>query len=33
MTEYYGNTLDMAIEDIAKYADQMDHLVSLLDHY
>ena len=33
MMEYYGNTLDMAIEEIAKYTDQMDHLVSILDHY
>ena len=33
MMEYYGNTLSMAIEEIAKYTDQMDHLVSILDHY
>ena len=33
MMEYYGDTLDMAIEEIAKYTDQMDHLVGVLDHY
>ena len=33
MIEYYGDTLDMAIEEIAKYTDQMDHLVGVLDHY
>lgn len=33
MVEYYGDTLNMAIEEIAKYTDQMDHLVGVLDHY
>lgn len=33
MKEYYGNTLDMAIEEISKYTDHMDSLTSVLDHY
>jgi hypothetical protein len=33
MLEYYGNTLSMAGEEIAKYTDRMDHLNSVLDHY
>lgn len=33
MMEYYGNTLDMAADEIAKYTDRMDHQVSVLDHY
>jgi hypothetical protein len=31
--EYYGNTLDMAAEEIAKYTDRMDHQTSVLEHY
>jgi hypothetical protein len=31
--EYYGNTLDMAAEEIAKYTDRMDHQTAVLDHY
>ena len=33
MKEYYGNTLDMAIEEISKYTNHMDSLTSVLDHY
>jgi hypothetical protein len=33
MIEYYGNTLDMAAEEIAKYTDRMDHQTVVLDHY
>ena len=33
MIEYYGNTLDMAAEEIAKYTDRMDHQTAVLDHY
>ena len=33
MMKYYGNTLDMAAEEIAEYTDRMDHQVSVLDHY
>ena len=33
MMNYYGNTLDAAGEEIAKYTDQMEHQVSVLDHY
>jgi hypothetical protein len=33
MMEYYGNTLDMAVEEIAKYTDRMDHQTAVLDHY
>lgn len=33
MMEYYGNTLDMAAEEIAKYTDRMDHQTAVLDHY
>jgi hypothetical protein len=33
MTEYYGNTLNMANEEIVKYTDRMEHLSSVLDHY
>jgi hypothetical protein len=31
--EYYGNTLAMAGEEIAKYTDRMEHQTSVLDHY
>ena len=33
MLEYYGNTLDLAEEELSKYTDQMEHLTSVLDHY
>lgn len=33
MMEYYGNTLAMAGEEIAKYTDRMEHQTSVLDHY
>ena len=33
MVEYYGNTLDLAEEELSKYTDQMEHLTSVLDHY
>lgn len=33
MKEYYGNTLELAQEEISKYTDQMEHLTSVLDHY
>lgn len=33
MMEYYGNTLNMAAEEIAKYTESMEHQTSVLDHY
>lgn len=33
MLEYYGNTLDLAEEELSKYTDQMEHLTNVLDHY
>jgi hypothetical protein len=33
MMDYYGNTLEKAMEEISKYTDQMDHLNSVMDHY
>ena len=33
MKSYYGDTLDMANEEIKKYTDHMEHSVSVLDHY
>jgi hypothetical protein len=33
MKEYYGNTLDMAMEELSKYTSHMDNLNSVLDHY
>ena len=32
MREYYGNTLDMAMEEIGKYISQMEHLASVVEH-
>jgi hypothetical protein len=33
MMDYYGDTLKMASEELAKYTDQMDHTTKVLDHY
>lgn len=33
MTEYYGNTIDMANEELSKYTDQIEHQTSVLEHY
>ena len=33
MMNYYGDTLNMAMEEIDKYTDQMEHLNGVLDHY
>lgn len=33
MMHYYGDTLSMAGEELAKFTDQMDHSSSVLDHY
>ena len=33
MMSYYGDTLDMAGEELAKYTDRMEHSTSVLDHY
>ena len=33
MQDYYGNVMDMALEKISMYTDEMDHLNSVLDHY
>ena len=33
MMNYYGDTIAMAQEELAKYTDQMEHHVSVLDHY
>ena len=33
MMNYYGDTIAMAQEELAKYTDQMDHHTSVLEHY
>lgn len=33
MLEYYGNTIDLANDELSKYIDHMEHLISVLDHY
>ena len=33
MMEYYGETVAMAQEELAKYTDQMEHHVAVLEHY
>jgi hypothetical protein len=33
MMNYYGDTIAMAQEELAKYTDQMEHHVNVLDHY
>lgn len=33
MIEYYGNTLSLAQEEINKYTEQLEHNISILDHY
>lgn len=33
MLDYYGNTLSMAGEELAKYTDRMEHQTSILEHY
>jgi hypothetical protein len=33
MKDYYGNTLDMVLEEISKYTNQMDNLTTALEHY
>lgn len=33
MLEYYGNTIDLANDELSKYTDHMEHLTSVLDHY
>ena len=33
MIHYYGETLSMAAEELAKYTDHMEHLTKVLDHY
>lgn len=33
MEEYYGNTIALAQEEIAKYTDLMENAASVLDHY
>lgn len=33
MREYYGSTMDAALEKVSMYTDQMEHLNSVLDHY
>ena len=33
MMNYYGDTIAMAQEELAKYTDQMDHHVAVLEHY
>ena len=33
MEEYYGNTLDKAIEKLSKYTNQMEQSNSVLEHY
>ena len=33
MQEYYGEVMDMALEEISLYTDEMEELNSVLDHY
>ena len=33
MQEYYGNVIDMALDKIALYTNEMEYLNSVLDHY
>ena len=33
MMEYYGNTLDAAMEELDKYTDHMEHLTGVIEHY
>lgn len=33
MSEYYGDVIDKANEEITKYTDRLDHLNDVLDHY
>lgn len=33
MLEYYGNTIDLANDELSKYTNHMEHLTSVLDHY
>jgi hypothetical protein len=33
MWNYYGETLNMALEEIGKYSDKMSQLTGVLDHY
>ena len=33
MKEYYGNTLEMAQDEISKFTDLMENAASVLDHY
>ena len=33
MLEYYGNTIDLANDELSKYTDHMEHLTNVLDHY
>ena len=33
MLEYYGNTLAMAGEELAKYTERMEHQTAILEHY
>ena len=33
MLEYYGNTINLANDELSKYTDHMEHLTSVLDHY
>mgnify|MGYP003296963102 CR=1 FL=1 len=33
MQDYYGNVMEMALEEIALYTDEMEELNSVLDHY
>jgi hypothetical protein len=33
MQDYYGNVMDMALEKIALYTNEMEQLNIVLDHY
>lgn len=33
MKEYYGNTLQMAMDEMAEYMEQFDNMTSVLEHY
>jgi TnpA family transposase len=33
MLDYYGNTLSMASEELAKYTERMENSTAVLEHY
>jgi hypothetical protein len=33
MMSYYGETLDMAAEELSKYTERLEHSTAVLEHY